>query len=200
VIDGGANIGLLTLSAARHLEPLGGQVIAFEPNPVNCEALRNHIELNHLSNVTVERLGLSSRNERIFARGGKLPGNWSILRSQGPLAFEIDLVRLDDYLTTHSCERVDLIKLDVEGCELAALEGACETLNRFRPALIFEMNPFWLRRMKASPAALFAYLASHSYRVHHLTRNPMRLGRLASLDEMNRIGDDDWTNLLALPF
>jgi hypothetical protein len=52
----------------------------------------------------------------------------------------LEIVRGDDYLPTHGIERVDLIKIDVEGFEKNVLAGLAETIERERPILVVEVS------------------------------------------------------------
>ena len=62
-------------------------------------------------------------------------------------------VALDEWLPTVGVDRVDVVKIDVEGAELRALRGAENLLRRHRPVLIVECNPLPLRRFQSATAA-----------------------------------------------
>jgi len=172
--------------------------VTFEPQPFNRKVLQENIKLNNLANITVESLGVSDRNDRLQVRGQSSEGNWSIA-SDGAFEFPIELIRLDDYVASKGIKRVDVIKLDIEGNELAALRGAEQTLRTFRPCLVFEVNPYWLRKMGASPPELLSYLRSLSYDVRQMTSVPTRRGRTVSPEETESMASEEWTNLVAFP-
>jgi FkbM family methyltransferase len=144
VVDGGAHIGVLTVLLAT-LCPTG-RVYAFEPGPGSREHLLDNVAANHLDNVVVEDAALfDSDGEIVFAfdenypAGSHVDADGSAVRS----------VRLDSWARARDLERLDLLKLDVEGSELAVLAGARETIRRFRPVAIVECNPAALRRFGA---------------------------------------------------
>jgi FkbM family methyltransferase len=133
-VDAGAYLGAYALLMARCVGP-AGQVHAFEPAAASVERLERHLALNGVRHVRVVRAALGARPGRATLR--VYPSPWeSLSRLDGapvrrggvvipPAAEEVvEVVRLDDYCAAHGIERVDLWKLDVEGAELEALEGA----------------------------------------------------------------------------
>lgn len=111
------------------------QIHAFEPDPVAHALLEANIAAKGLSGrVTPHRLGLwesstrlsfslsDSQGSHITAQGGEADGT------------VIETVALDDF-ATQTGSRIDLIKLDIEGAELAALRGAAGVIRKFRPKL-----------------------------------------------------------------
>jgi FkbM family methyltransferase len=196
-LDVGANVGLHTLAAARHLGQGGGAVLAFEPHPENFRALTENLRRNGLRHVTAENLGLADAPATLTGRGPARGGNWS-LGSRGEAAFPVRLVRLDDYLDEHPLPRLDVLKIDVEGAEVRVLRGAARTLERFRPIVLFEVCPAWLRRLGASTAELFEELEGHGYAVHALAGAGAWGGPVRAAD-LARLGPGDWANLAAVP-
>jgi FkbM family methyltransferase len=197
-LDIGANIGIHTLAAARHLNPGGGKVVAFEPHPENHKVLLNNLEQNGLTNVRAERVGLADARKTLAVCGSPQSGNWSVA-STGTLRFDVDLLPLDEYLQQHPLERIDVIKMDIEGSEVCALTGATSTLRRYRPAIIFEVNPHWLRRLGTGVPELFTKLGELDYGVHHLPKRGAEPGPSLSADDLGGMSDDNWINLVAFP-
>ncbi len=142
VIDGGANIGQHTLTAAKAVST-GGAVHSFEPIPTTFDKLRGNIELSRLTNVHANRSALW--NETTTVRLG-LPattthnaGTFGIDMGDSVSEVEADATSLDEYVRDHDIDNVDLVKLDVEGAELAALQGMRRVLRRDHPALLVEI-------------------------------------------------------------
>ena len=75
----------------------------------------------------------------------------------------VDAMTLDAYLESHRVERVDAIKIDVEGAELLVLRGAAATLSRDHPLLIMEVEQRWTGRFGHEAKAVFAVLAECGY-------------------------------------
>ena len=141
-IDVGANQGEYTLFAAKRLT--NGKVLPFEPLPSILKLLRQNIEVNRFANIEVYECGLSDRNEQlnIFeiddAHEGLatfFPGS----RKKG-IEYSVPLRRLDDIVAERKIERLDFIKLDIEGGELKALLGAAESIEQFKPVVMIEIN------------------------------------------------------------
>jgi FkbM family methyltransferase len=165
VVDGGAHIGVLTVLLASLCRE--GKVYAFEPGPGSRGHLVDNVEANHLDNVVVEDAALyDADGEIVFAFNDAYPAG-SHVDAQGR---SVRSVRLDSWARARGIDRLDLVKLDVEGSELAVLAGAQETLGRFRPVAIVECNPVALRRF-----------GGRSYRELADTMAP-RFARVGTLD------------------
>jgi FkbM family methyltransferase len=197
-IDVGANIGIHTLAAAHRVAAGGGAVVAFEPHPHNFRTLTDNIALNNLRHVAAYQVGLAEAPAVLTCQGPPR-GNWS-LGSRGGISFEVRLIRLDDHIEENPLPRLDLIKMDIEGAEVRFLQGARRTIARFRPLIVFEMCPAWLRRLNTSPAELLATLEELGYTIHPLPRGRRPLGpRITSAAAYADWGAGQWTNLVALP-
>ncbi|HKF71931.1 MAG TPA: FkbM family methyltransferase [Stellaceae bacterium] len=146
-LDVGANIGLMTMVLAR-LAP-SGMVTAIEPDDESLAYLGRNIRTNRLDNVTAVRTLLAaSRTRKIFIRNIGEPGCSASAPAEiargiahaGLEHAEMACATLDDVVRDLQLERLDFIKIDCEGADLEVLEGARETLARFRPAVILEFN------------------------------------------------------------
>lgn len=130
VLDVGANFGLFSLVAARRLQGLGGgEIIAFEPDERNLARLEANLGANNFTNVAVVRKGLFDRDLTgvlyLSDPKQKNMGTSSVLsHAPGQQSVEIPLVTLDTFLRESGIASVDLIKMDIEGAEFAALSGA----------------------------------------------------------------------------
>lgn len=137
-VDAGANIGIYTVLAGQ-LVGAAGRVIAVEMMPDTARILREHISKNHLSNVSVIDQALSNvAGQVVVARvpGGQ-HGQASIANgvAVGGTEVQVFTTTLSDIL--ENVERVALMKMDLEGAEQLALEGAGDVLNRVQ-IVIFE--------------------------------------------------------------
>lgn len=141
-VDVGANIGNHSLFLARHF----ARVVAFEPNPDTLAMLTCNVALAlPAGRVEVVPVGLGDRNgEFSFLQNesGNLGGSgFEFAGVRGGREVVCSLRRGDELLGPDRLgARVGLIKLDVEGAELAALQGLRDTLQRDRPVLLFESN------------------------------------------------------------
>jgi FkbM family methyltransferase len=136
-IDAGANVGYFTLLMAKRVGPMG-RVIAFEPTQHTFDILLENVQLNSLKHVTVEQLALFAHDGILQFHEG--PPGFEVYNSAGEIthpsaarqAFTARIVRcstLDTYLNTHWTNKVEVIKLDVEGAELLVLKGMEDTLQ-----------------------------------------------------------------------
>ena len=148
VMDVGANWGLHTLYLSRLVGPTGA-VIAVEPfGPVAAE-LEWHIQTNKCTNTKVYRLALSSEDGFAeFTPGDRaskghltsLSNEEDVDVAQAHSKSRVQTKRLDSLVKELSLTKLKLIKLDVEGAESLILEGARETMRKFRPILVIELH------------------------------------------------------------
>jgi len=145
VIEGGAYIGAHTIKLAY----LSKFVHAFEPMPQSINTLLSNIELNNIENVKLYRKGLSDKI-------GITNYEWCEVNNPGcsglannPIGkpnlknlfenitndIKVDLINIDSL----NLERVDFIKLDIEGYEILAIQGAMETIKRCKPIITLEV-------------------------------------------------------------
>lgn len=167
VVDLGGNIGYFTLAAALLVGP-HGQVHTFEPYRPCYERLLRNVQLNGLANVTVNNLAVADKVEQhtLHVKPGD-PGSTSF----GGHTEEIDRqttesIDIDSYCAEHGLDRVDVIKMDIEGAEFLALQGMRETLRRAQPLLFFELNPTRLAACGSSTTAVVALLRDAGYALY----------------------------------
>ncbi len=174
-LDVGANIGVMSLCLAR-LCP-DGRVYAFEPGRASRAYLEANIAANALTNVVPVPVGAYDTNTSLGLEVEAGHPGGAFVSAANAATERIDVVRLDDWVTTQELARVDVLKLDVEGAEIRALAGARRTLARHRPLVIAECNPIALRRdASASADALVDELAAvygTVYFLHEATPRPL---------------------------
>jgi FkbM family methyltransferase len=144
VLDGGSNEGLFTLYAARRVGP-GGTVLAVEPDAGEFQRLGANIELNRLDNVTTLNAARGSRvGEAVLAVAGATRRDERDRRPvAGRAATRVDHVDGsgvggDDRRAGRrsGLRRLDLVKLDIEGSEVDAIDGASTTISQFHPLIL----------------------------------------------------------------
>ena len=148
VYDVGCLDGMYTLFFARAVGP-SGRVVAFEPNPRNCETIADNLALNDFTNVDVHDVGLGTRSEVSelvipFGAPGQGTVNGELqrhyLQQSRTTRVPIRIEPLDTYRHANAIPPPDVIKIDVEGFELQVLEGATSTLEEFKPKLFIELH------------------------------------------------------------
>ncbi len=139
IVDLGANIGYYTLIFAR-LVGEKGRVYAFEPDPENFALLKKNVEINGYKNVVLVQKAVSNLTgkTRLYLSDENV-GDHQIFDSKfGRKSIEIETVSLDDYFKD---EAVDFVKIDIQGAEQAALEGATKFLQNNKPKIVTEFCP-----------------------------------------------------------
>lgn len=130
IADIGANVGLYTLLFSR-LAPVG-QVHAFEPTET-ARLLRANLSAADARNVTVHERALGAahgeREDAIYRIWGAAPETR-----------RYNFTTLDKFVREQGLTRLDCVKVDVDGFDLEVLKGARETLRRFDPWLVVELN------------------------------------------------------------
>lgn len=181
VVDGGANVGLMTLPLAAAVGP-SGRVISFEPSTGTRALLKANVALNAFGNVTIRGEALSDQDGVV--RFEELePGAGVASIAYGDRAgTRVPAMTLDSAIGDAA---VRLIKLDLEGAEVMALEGAREILRLQRPLIVLEVEPERLAQAGQSVGALRAYTVEMGYEA-----SALRLVRGA----LGAVGlDDAWT-------
>jgi FkbM family methyltransferase len=164
-VDVGASLGFYTVLAGRLVGP-SGRVISCEPGPQNQSMLLLNIQTNDLKNVELFPIAISDGPGILFySRSG---GNGIISEYNGdPRSLEVgDLVEARSLDRIIDCdERVDVMKVDVEGAEGQVIRGAEKTLRRCSPTLFFEFAPPALEvRSGMSGLEMLSLLAGLGYR------------------------------------
>lgn len=175
VVDGGAYLGFYSVLAAREVGP-AGRVYSFEPNRRTFSYLRRNLADNEVEDrVLAFRAGLGDRlARRRFYLGDDDASRSSFFRPPGWTGYtEVPCSDLDRMLRS---ERVDVIKLDLEGGEVAALRGMRRTLARSRDARLFvECNPLALGRAREGIDTLLHMLDASGFAARAIDEDGRRL-------------------------
>lgn len=202
VLDIGANIGEITLLAAKHVGQQG-QVFSFEPIDAIASQLATHVQMNFLHQVSIESYALSDSNvggTPIYASCGQestdpnvgLGSLYGGESGETPLQY-IQTLTLDSWLKEHpNIQNIDLIKIDIEGAELACLHGARECLKKYRPRIIIEIQDFSASKAGYKSQDILDFLSSYGYMFQTITAN----GSLTPLTPSNLV---DYQNVLCTP-
>jgi FkbM family methyltransferase len=156
ILDIGASIGGVTAALAKRFP--SGRLIAFEAAPSVHPSLRETVRRASGAPVTVVEQGVGAKSGTMrFHEDGNGSG-WGFL-SEELGGVSVPVVTVDEIVTELLLDRVDFIKIDVEGGELGVLQGAETTLLRHQPLLLFEVNVFCLWRYgRTLPQDLLAWV------------------------------------------
>ena len=154
--DVGANIGWYTTLLGFHAPH--GHCHAFEPQPTVFDELAANCRLNGLNtNVTLNKLGVAERHGSAtmhhFRDRSLGHASFSPMLGQSAQAIACEITTIDEYRRAHSLERIDFIKVDVEGAELVVLKGA-ESVFALKP------SPMWLLEINCDTSRAFGYTPS----------------------------------------
>jgi FkbM family methyltransferase len=167
-VDVGASLGYYTVLAGRLVGPTG-RIVACEPGPQNQTVLSTNVWANRLDNVEVYQVAVSDQSG--FVLYSPATSNGSIFPFEGDVGsltvFALVQTRPLD-IVLKGFERVNVIKVDVEGAEGLVFRGAALTLKKYRPVLFFEFSPPALSsvsRMDAREVLGFLELLGYSFRL-----------------------------------
>lgn len=175
VLDIGANFGSHTILFS-HLTGKSGKVIAFEPVSASFEALEETVRIRaRFDNIQLSRSAIGNpasamENAVVNVPGGDFgqaslriqqAGSWEQQRDIAE--YPVSIVRLDAEEAVQALNRIDFVKVDVEGGELDALRGAERTLTRYQPLLYCEVYEKWTKSFGYAPGDLVAFVRSLGY-------------------------------------
>jgi FkbM family methyltransferase len=190
-VDVGANIGAITLYGAALVGP-GGRVDSFEPNPSCCERIRHTLAGNDVHHVRVHANALSDRRGtlvlNVFAEHTGTATLAPPSQEQRDLVkqqYEVQVL-VGDEAVSNSRRRINLIKVDVEGFEVRVLRGLMESIRRWRPVVVTEVQRDWLARAGTSRTEMFDLMAADGYGAYGLSTRRRVLGHRLSLEPIQR--------------
>lgn len=181
VYDVGANIGYISLMAARLAEGTG-KVFAFEALPKNIERLKGNVQLNCLEGrVKVIHAAVTDlTGEAVFLAHesgamGKALGSAG-REAQYAAELRVPAVALDDFVYKEGNLPPQVVKLDIEGGEGMALRGMGRILKEARPVLMIELHG------QEAARQVWEILVGADYTIHTMSRGMTRVNSLGELD------------------
>lgn len=181
-IDVGANIGMITLLASKQVGE-SGRVFAFEPNPGAYRKLKDSIELNYIVNVDAIQAGLSdTESTGILSVVGTHDGVGSLATPEARYEESVTqrheiVTKIGDRMLQNLSPQKNLfIKIDVEGYEVKVLKGLAETIGKYRPEILTEIEPAHLERAGSNAAELIDLMIGYGYAPYNISvvRAPIR--------------------------
>lgn len=164
-VDVGANIGLMSIFVASRFPE--AVIHAFEAHPETMDILKQNLSINQLSWVYPNAFALGNEEGEfmIYTDHGKNRGGASLISpdvlTEG---FEIPVRRLDNL----NLNKIEMIKLDVEGYELEVLKGAEQTIRRDHPVLIVEVSAGRVNKRSLSHEIFDFIQGVGSYKIYKL--------------------------------
>lgn len=143
-IDIGSNIGYYAILESEKIGN-NGIVWSIEPSPQNFETLSKNIILNQRKNIKCHNIAIGEKNGKIdFLISDK--SNWSKIKNEtdhmekGDKIIQVDIMTLDSFSEKNKIEKVDLLRMDVEGYERNIISGSIDFLEKFKPILMIEVH------------------------------------------------------------
>jgi FkbM family methyltransferase len=209
-LDIGANIGAHTLQMARLVGP-EGRVLSFEPTAFAFAKQLRNLALNPeiCDRVTALQCFLTADERKPAPQS--LYASWPLPHASWPLPHRPGVhgkhfgrsmitagartVTLDDLLLQCRIERIDLVKLDVDGFECEVLSGATQMMARDRPTFIMELAPYMLVERGATLAEFLNFFIPLNYRLYDEQAETELPSAPAALERM--IGEGSSRNVVA---
>jgi FkbM family methyltransferase len=207
-IDLGANYGFYTYPLSKAVGSTG-RVYAFEPVPFTYRTLVLVSKLLGIRNATLIPKGCSDRpgtiaftvplqksgapgagQAYIGTRNDNRAGADTQVRWERTTEVKADVVVLDDFLP--QLRRVSLIKSDIEGAELLAFRGAARIIDRHKPTVICEINPWFLDGFGLTLGELVAFFTDRGYGFYRYVMSSNGAKRLTPVAALADVDEDNY--------
>jgi len=173
--DVGANIGTVTLHMSKLVGPYG-RVFAFEPVTPIYQRLIKHIDRNHAGNTVFAYQEALADTDGVteIAYADTMTENQgmgSLVNKENPITKNRERVKvskLDSFIEKYDIGSIDLIKVDIQGCEPLFINGAAKAIARFRPIILMEIQPEDLRYINVTSIDLFTKMESFCYKAYQI--------------------------------
>ena len=154
----------------------GGKIYAFEPGNTIRSRLQANVDLNPLLQniVQVVPFGLGLKTGKLlYYEDQNYRGNGALFDSQG---IPVDVLSLDDWVEREKIDKIDAIKIDVEGMEYDVMLGGKLTLEKYHPIIYFETLPIFFTNKSYTIQTIYEFLASLGYRIVSPTKPYNEIG------------------------
>ena len=196
VLDVGANIGYYSLIFAQ-LIGKSGKVYSFEPDPTNFEILKKNILVNKHENVILENKAVSNKegNLKLYLSTENngmhriYPSKWC------KESIDINSIKIDNYFNKN--QKIDFIKLDIEGAEYDALLGMESIIQNNENIVIFiEFVPTSLEEHGTNPEKVIDFFINHKFKIFKINNIAEKKEEISKEELLNFKNKDKVTNLI----
>lgn len=193
-LDVGANIGLMSLHAAK-LVGNSGLVYSFEPMPAVFELLKANVDLNNFNNIHTYKLALGARQETqpIYAHFAINRGGSSLVNFEGGQKIaDVNVETIDNVVFSLIKRDIKLIKIDVEGWELEVLKGARRVLSQAHAPIICVEYSCLHPIQGGEPLDIYRFITSiNGYRCFKLEKSKSTPSKLMAIREIRDLPKHD---------
>lgn len=175
IIDIGANIGQTSLNIYKEQKSKGlnPRIYAFEPFPSTFEKLQKNIGLNNsMTGISIHQAGIGAQEGELNMirhcetnSGGFRISNQTNDRTE---YVRVPIITLDSFVAEHQIDRIDFIKIDIEGFEYEALKGMRTTLEYLKPTLFLEFSAVNMKELSIQPHDLINFLSDFDYDIQDI--------------------------------
>jgi len=196
ILDVGANIGYYSLIFAQ-LIGKSGKVYSFEPDPTNFEILKKNILVNKHENVILENKAVSNKegNLKLYLSTENngmhriYPSKWC------KESIDINSIKIDNYFNKN--QKIDFIKLDIEGAEYDALLGMESIIQNNENIVIFiEFVPTSLEEHGTNPEKVIDFFINHKFKIFKINNIAEKKEEISKEELLNFKNKDKVTNLI----
>lgn len=184
IVDIGANLGYYSAIASKHTGE-NGLVIAFEPEPNFFKLLSRNINRNKLENVKLFEMAIADKTaEADLFLSDENKGHNSLIRSDElKTSARVKTTTLDEFLSSQKITKTDIIKMDIEGAEILAIEGMKNTLTKHKPLLFLEFSPHSIMKLNRNPLDFLSALRSIGYSIFEIDKTRQHLNNVADFQK-----------------
>jgi FkbM family methyltransferase len=193
-VDVGANIGYYSTLYSK-IVGRNGKVLAIEPSPVNFGYLKENLELQNFDNYLVFNCASGDKECSVRFLMDKRANKCMIVQDENESSNNTDIIsvpvrKIDDIIDESKVERVDFLKMDVEGYEWFAIQGALKTIQKFRPSIQIEIH--FNKLGHETTQKILTILKNENYQIiYHDIRSDQRL---SNESESKKHDLDDFIN------
>lgn len=168
-LDLGSNIGYYAIIESNIVEK-SGKIFAIEPSPINFPILKTNLENQKMKNYIATNIAIGDKNEEMEFIVSK-KSNWSKIRidneeiNPDDEVIKIPVKTLDLFVKENNIEKIDIIRMDVEGYEYNILNGSKNVLEEYRPKLFIEVHKMYLGTKKTFE--MLKFLHSLKYEIKY---------------------------------
>jgi FkbM family methyltransferase len=167
-----------------------GQVFAFEPDPSNFEILKKNVKINNYKNIILEQKAVGDKHGRITLYQSDHPGKHRIFpqTEQAKGQVQVELTNLDNYFDFDMIDKINFIKIDVEGLEFSVLKGMKNILkNSKKIKILFEFMPENTMEVGFTPIELLNYLTSNDFKLYCIDDKTKKLLYVSNNEEIVKL-------------
>ncbi|MBS1653080.1 MAG: FkbM family methyltransferase [Bacteroidetes bacterium] len=197
VIDIGANIGFYANILANCVGH-NGKVHCFEPDEKNFNHLKN--TTFNSPNIIIHQLAVSSKTEVLnFYLSNEINVDHRAYKPESYKAIKaVNAISIDDYVVKNNINKIDFIKIDIQGFEMQALKGMEQTLLKNKDVIVIsEFWPYGLKTAGSSVNTYFETLTALGFNIHLLKKNELSPLTIEMVNQMKDLGKEYYFNILA---